>query len=475
MYSGSELVPSPYGYPAMAGMPPHMMQGYPMHGYPYPHSQHTSPPPPTPAPAAEEKKPEPPKEVIVEKVVEVEKKENPLAKEIEALRATIKQQEDERVAREQAVIAEAKAKKLQAEQEALKAKEIAAAAAAAKADAEKAAEDIAKKAKEESDKKLAEVEAAKVELEKKQKELEEAAAKNKPVPDMEKAPIKFKDAVGRKFSFPWHLCKTWKGTEALIKQAFLHVDVIGQHVQEGHYDLMGPDGEIILPQVWDTMIKPDWEVSMHMWPIPETPKKEKKPKPEEEVMMQYDQNGIPIIDDVFAGMNLHDFVRMYQAAEAKATKKGKNKEGKAKAPKRNSAIVDVPLPPMNAQMPLPPQFAAHPFGNLDPMVVNVGDPPPVKKPKKKKELTGFAAWMAGQPPKPSKKDDEKLELSTSNHSNSNSHSQPLYAIPIAGGNGIARRRRSTAGSSWTTASASASPPAAAKVVATAEQGSCAVM
>lgn len=22
--------------------------------------------------------------------------------------------------------------------------------------------------------------------------------------------IKFKDAVGRKFSFPWHLCKTWK-------------------------------------------------------------------------------------------------------------------------------------------------------------------------------------------------------------------------------------------------------------------------
>lgn len=25
-----------------------------------------------------------------------------------------------------------------------------------------------------------------------------------------KAPIEFKDAVGRKFSFPWHLCKTWK-------------------------------------------------------------------------------------------------------------------------------------------------------------------------------------------------------------------------------------------------------------------------
>jgi len=27
---------------------------------------------------------------------------------------------------------------------------------------------------------------------------------------LSKAPIKFKDAVGRKFSFPWNLCKTWK-------------------------------------------------------------------------------------------------------------------------------------------------------------------------------------------------------------------------------------------------------------------------
>jgi hypothetical protein len=468
MYSGSELVPSPYGYPSMAGVPHQVMQGYPMHGYPYSPSQHTSPHPPATTPA-EEKKSDPPKEVVVEKIVE--KKDDPMVKEVELLRAMIKKQEDERVAREEALIAAEKAKKLQAEQEALKVKEIAAAAAAAKADAEKAAEDIAKKAKEESDKKLAEVEAAKVELEKKQKELEEAAAKNKPIPDMEKAPIKFKDAVGRKFSFPWHLCKTWKGMESLIKQAFLHVDVIGQHVQEGHYDLMGPDGEIILPQVWDTMIKPDWEVSMHMWPIPETPKKEKKPKREEEMVMHLDQNGNPVgpIDDLFAGMSLQDFVRM-DAAEAKAAKKGKNKEGKVKAPKRNSTLVE--LPPMNPQMPVnfPQHFNPQPFvDHMDPMVVNVGEAPP-KKPKKKKELSGFAAWMAGQQPKPSKKDDEKLELSTSNHS---SHSQSLYAVPIVGGNGIARRRRSTAGSSWTTASASASPPA--KVIATAEQGSCAVM
>ncbi|OCK82476.1 hypothetical protein K432DRAFT_293157, partial [Lepidopterella palustris CBS 459.81] len=90
--------------------------------------------------------------------------------------------------------------------------------------------------------------------------------------------IKFKDAVGRKFSFPWHLCKTWKGMEELIKQAFLHVDVIGPHVHEGHYDLVGPDGEIILPQVWETMVQPDWAITMHMWPMPEPPPPPEPPK-----------------------------------------------------------------------------------------------------------------------------------------------------------------------------------------------------
>jgi hypothetical protein len=37
--------------------------------------------------------------------------------------------------------------------------------------------------------------------------------------------------------------------EELINQAFLHVDVVGPHVIHGHYDVIGPNGEIILPQV----------------------------------------------------------------------------------------------------------------------------------------------------------------------------------------------------------------------------------
>ena len=59
--------------------------------------------------------------------------------------------------------------------------------------------------------------------------------------------------------------------EELIKQAFVHVDVIGPHVQAGHYDLIGPNGEIILPAIWEQVIEPDWSVQMHMWPMEQRP------------------------------------------------------------------------------------------------------------------------------------------------------------------------------------------------------------
>ncbi|KAF5879024.1 putative tpr repeat protein oca3 protein [Botrytis fragariae] len=85
-------------------------------------------------------------------------------------------------------------------------------------------------------------------------------------------PIKLKDAVGRRFSFPYHRCETWAGISELIKAAFLHVEIIGPHVSEGHYDIMNPAGEVILPQLWQDHVQPGWEISMSMWPIPGPPK-----------------------------------------------------------------------------------------------------------------------------------------------------------------------------------------------------------
>jgi hypothetical protein len=59
--------------------------------------------------------------------------------------------------------------------------------------------------------------------------------------------------------------------ESLIRQAFVHVEIYGPHVMEGQYDLIGPDGEIILPSVWDKVAQPGMLVSMVMWPIEDLP------------------------------------------------------------------------------------------------------------------------------------------------------------------------------------------------------------
>ncbi|TGO12607.1 hypothetical protein BTUL_0085g00170 [Botrytis tulipae] len=126
-------------------------------------------------------------------------------------------------------------------------------------------------AEEEYKKKAAESKAAKG----KDRAYSPVASDNKGV----KPAIKFKDAVGRKFMFPFHLVSTWSGMEELVKQAFIHVDVIGPHVNDGHYDLLGPTGEIILPQVWESVIEPGWSITMHMWPMPEPRRQEPAPMP----------------------------------------------------------------------------------------------------------------------------------------------------------------------------------------------------
>ncbi|KAF2863500.1 hypothetical protein K470DRAFT_203550, partial [Piedraia hortae CBS 480.64] len=68
--------------------------------------------------------------------------------------------------------------------------------------------------------------------------------------------IQFTDAISRKFKFPWKHCKTWKGVDELIQQAFLHIDGVSDQVKNHQYDLIGPDGENILPQIWEYSVKP---------------------------------------------------------------------------------------------------------------------------------------------------------------------------------------------------------------------------
>ncbi|OJJ36784.1 hypothetical protein ASPWEDRAFT_170297 [Aspergillus wentii DTO 134E9] len=288
--SSQDLVPySPAGYypfrdsyPMIPGMiPPSYFGSYPRP--PSPPSQVESSPSPAPPPTDTAKD-----EAIarLEKLIMEERSEREAREAREAARqAEIQQEAAEQAAREEraahekqiaeeaAALARAEAEQKAAE-EAAKAKqeaEEAAAAAAAEAAAaateaaNAAAAEAAAAATEAANAATAEAVAAAT-----------AAAANPPPPEKKK-PIKFKDAVGRKFSFPFDLCCTWQGMEELIRQAFLHIEVIGPHVAEGHYDLIGPNGDIILPQVWETVIEPDWTITMHMWPIPEKPKTPEPP------------------------------------------------------------------------------------------------------------------------------------------------------------------------------------------------------
>lgn len=187
-------------------------------------------------------------------------------------------QESQRKAKDELELKAAESKAAHDAVEKIKNEAVADAAKKAKEAAEADAQEKAKKAQDEHEKALKKSKDAEEAAKKAKKEAEEEAAKLKPADDDTKLPIKFKDAVGRKFSFPWRHCKTWKGMDDLIQQAFLHVEPFGHHVQKGHFDLEGPDGEIILPRVWESTVKPDWNITMTMWPMAEE-KKEKKEEP----------------------------------------------------------------------------------------------------------------------------------------------------------------------------------------------------
>ncbi|KAF4461324.1 hypothetical protein FALBO_11883 [Fusarium albosuccineum] len=85
--------------------------------------------------------------------------------------------------------------------------------------------------------------------------------------------IYFKDALGRKFNFPFHRVKTYKGMEHLIRAAFRNVDIIEPHVIEGHFDLIY-GGRIILPDVWEDLVEPEMAILMALWPMDAGPSKQ---------------------------------------------------------------------------------------------------------------------------------------------------------------------------------------------------------
>lgn len=162
------------------------------------------------------------REAAAEAAAELKKRsdEDKLAR----LEKLILAQKDEQLKREAAAEAARKAAADAADAEAMKiaeekkaaaeaAKLLLDAAATAREEANRRAAGEAEATRLMHEEALAEAKAETEELRKAKIAAEKAAAKLKFL-DAPKAPIKFKDAVGRKFSFPWNLCKTWKVSNA---------------------------------------------------------------------------------------------------------------------------------------------------------------------------------------------------------------------------------------------------------------------
>ena len=139
---------------------------------------------------------------------------------------------------------------------------------------------------------------------------------------------------------------------------------------EGQYDLTGPSGDIILPQVWDSTIKPEWEINMHMWP-----------EPEPDILAFEDL----IID---AGPRRH-----------KSNNKGKGKDDKKRVNRISRVFDEAPMPPPIGRHagPPPPPLGRHvgvPAGVE--IVQEVRERrKPVKANTKAKKVPAAVAFFAG--------------------------------------------------------------------------------
>ena len=77
-----------------------------------------------------------------------------------------------------------------------------------------------------------------------------------------------------------------QGFERLVLEAFSHIEVIGPHVAEGYYDIARPDGDIILPSVWEQVVVPGMSITMHLWPLPERTEEPKSDKDQMEAALE---------------------------------------------------------------------------------------------------------------------------------------------------------------------------------------------
>lgn len=187
--------------------------------------------------------------------------------------------------------------------------------------------------------------------------------------------------------------------EDLIKQAFLDVEVLGPHVQEGHYDLLDSEEQIILPSLWSATIEPGETVSMRMWPP------DNRPLPAPPPIMTPEQR---------QQMHFHMMRQQHRAAAAAAAQDGyrnpQHHGGAAAVPPMRPPpgwtgmpVGGEPPPPPPGMRPFPPP-RMRPFpppgGEGDgPVIVDIVEGGRPKKDKSKRAKTTLGSFSGSKPSK----------------------------------------------------------------------------
>ena len=73
-----------------------------------------------------------------------------------------------------------------------------------------------------------------------------------------------------------NLSNQFQAMKERIRSSSLIGGIIDPHVDGGHYELVGPDDEIILPRDWASIVEPGWIITLRMLPITKavTPEKD---------------------------------------------------------------------------------------------------------------------------------------------------------------------------------------------------------
>lgn len=177
--------------------------------------------------------------------------------------------------------------------------------------------------------------------------------------------------------------------KALIDSAFLHVDIIGPNVLRGFYDLSNANGEIILPSLWSTNIRPGDKITMHMWPMNEFPP-----------------------STVFPGARP---VGPPRPTGAPMFPPPPPPPGFGPPRPPPPPCFPGPAPPPPPVFPPPPPGYGCPRPRIGaPDIIEVGPRKPIKKKSKTGAQTTVLAWMLGKKAKdenePSKEEEEELAL-----------------------------------------------------------------